>query len=334
VFADSGTANDTYAIGSTAGCTNPIEYVAVHDVSRARDVYGIVAPAIRVGGSTHVGASALVHTAYVDVSFQFATNPATAAAWTCADLAGVQAGVSQVPSSGDQVRTTQVYLEVCSVPSGPTPTRTNTPTVTRTPSRTPTSTAAPTGTVAPTRTPTHTPHPTGTATKTPLPTGTPTPTPSPVCTRLVPNGAGAFTQNQRFGCAANWQCAQSNDTDTSYVFATTGTPIDTYAIGSPGPHTEPITSVNVHDVSRTRDVFSRITPELRVGTNLFAGPSAIAHLSYADLSASWATNPATGMAWMWADISGLQPGVMQQPSSGDQARTTFVYIEVCYLPSP
>ncbi len=65
----------------------------------------------------------------------------------------------------------------------PTPTPTNTPTITPTPTRTPTPTNTPTTTPTPTITPTRTPTPTNTTT--PTPTNTPTNTPTPTLTPTV-----------------------------------------------------------------------------------------------------------------------------------------------------
>ena len=137
-------------------------------------------------------------TTYTDISTVYSTNPSTGVAWTWEQLSAVQAGVQQQTASGDEVRTTTVFVEVCWIP--PTPTFTNTPTITNTPNHhqhpdhdqhpdcdtdvhslfTPTLT--PTATMTGSPTPTPLPSATPTLTATASPTATVTPSPSPTAT--------------------------------------------------------------------------------------------------------------------------------------------------------
>ena len=235
-----------------------------------------------------------------------------------------------------------------------TPTRTATPTATQTRTVTSTPPPSPTPTVTPTYTSSPTPTITPTSTMTPVasptvpptlsPTATPTvmPTAPPVCTRLNPSGFGSVQgQNVAVGCSQSWQCAQTDDGDTSYVYspqtAGTGPRSDLYALEDITGHSEPIVSVAVHIVSRSANGLSgnSATPLLKVGSapTIFNGSALVPTAVYAEVTAAYATNPATGQAWNWTDINSLQAGVRHQVAGADEVRTTRVAVDVCWLPA-
>lgn len=230
-----------------------------------------------------------------------------------------------------------------------TPTRTVTPTASITPTATPTRTVTSTQppTLTSTTTPTFTKSPTATitpsATSTPTAPPTATPTPAPVCTRLSPNGFGSVqTQNAPSGCSQSWQCAQTDDGDTSYVFSTqtagTGPRSDLYALDDATGHAEPIVSVVARIVSRSTAglAANSATAQLKLGTasTIYNGSSVVPTTTYAEAVTSFATNPANGQPWTWADINNLQAGVRHQVASGDEVRTTRVAVDVCWQPAP
>src|ERR1019366_4761081 len=106
-------------------------------------------------------------------------------------------------------------------------------------------------------------------------------------------GPGAQTQNTPQGYSQNWQCAQSDDGDVSFVFAASNVlpDTDTYAITAP-QRTEPITTVTVHNRSKAANaVFARVTPVLRIGNTIYNGSTAIVLAAYTDVTPfSLATN--------------------------------------------
>jgi hypothetical protein len=217
----------------------------------------------------------------------------------------------------------------------PTVTLTQPPTATRT--ETPTFTRSPTPSITPTATPTVPP------TLTPTPSPTSPPTPPPVCTRLTPNGFGSVQgQNLTSGCSQSWQCEQTDDGDTSYVFspptAATGPRTDLYAVDDVAGRSEPIVSVIVRIVSRSTNGLggSNVAPLLKLGSapTIFNGSAAVPTTAYAETTASFPNNPATGQAWNWTDINSLQAGVRHQVASTDEVRTTRVAVDVCWLPAP
>ncbi len=225
-----------------------------------------------------------------------------------------------------------------------TPTRTLTqtlpPTLTRT--VTPTPTSSPTPTITPTATDTSTPTHTVPPTLTPTASATATPTTPPMCTRLAPSGWGsAQSQNMLAGCSENWQCAQTDDSDTSYVYSPqtggTGPRSDLYGLDDTTAQPEAIVSVVVRIVSRSLITSggSSATALLKVGSSptTYSGAELTTTTAYGAAVTTYTTNPVTGLAWSWADINGLQAGVRHQVGGGDEVRTTQVAVDVCWLPS-
>jgi hypothetical protein len=181
---------------------------------------------------------------------------------------------------------------------------------------------------------------TPTTTPTRTPTATVTNTPGTVCVTTTPSGPGSFqVQNQAVGCLENFQCVQTNDGDTSYVVSdstsATGPRIDVYALADVTGHSEPITAVIVHVVSRSVSgtAGSAVSTELKVDGTFepFNGPLVPVTTSYADVTTTYPLNPGTNLAWSWSDIAGLESGVQQQVAPGDQVRTTYVFAQVCFL---
>ena len=146
VFSSDGTLIDTYAITAPTPRMEAITSLSVHNRSRAQNVDGVVTPLLRIGNITYAGDPTSVSTAYTDIIFSAATNPSTNHAWQWTELANLQPGVRQQPSSSDRVQTTLVYIEVCWASDTPVSTPTLTMTFTQTGTATPTRTASPTNT--------------------------------------------------------------------------------------------------------------------------------------------------------------------------------------------
>ena len=76
---------------------------------------------------------------------------------------------------------------------------------------------------------------------------------------------------------------------------------------------------------------------LRIGSTNYYGTqySYATVIPYTTWSWSWATNPATGIAWRWTDIEALQFGIAAyNGNGGDTTRCTQVYLEVDFVPTP
>jgi hypothetical protein len=188
----SGSRTDLYALDDVEPRPEPIASVIVHIVSRTTVGLGASAatPQLKIGSLPIIyeGAPFAPPTTYTDSATTYSLNPATLAAWTWADINTVQAGVRHEVATGDELRTTAVYAQVCWL--APTSTPTTTSTVTPTGTSTATSTATPSFTPPPSPTVSFTATVSPTNTVTPSPPATPTRTPTPTA---VPNATTTST---------------------------------------------------------------------------------------------------------------------------------------------
>jgi hypothetical protein len=163
------------------------------------------------------------------------------------------------------------------------------------------------------------------------------------CTVIEPNAAaGPLPQNEPIGCDESWQCVASNDGDTSFVRSGTtisvGPRIDLYALADVTPRSEPIVRLRVGVVSRSVGGQSGVSasPQLSApGQALVSGMSAALTTSYATITSTFNQNPLTSLPWMWSDINALRAGVSHSVLAADEARTTHVFVEICWqTPTP
>jgi len=162
----------------------------------------------------------------------------------------------------------------------------------------------------------------------------------PNCVGLGPSGPGdGQPGNQRAGCEEHWQCARENDADASYVYSGVtpfGARIDLYNLDDVVPAPQPITKVVTHITSRATlaSPDSNSATQLKVGgfATLYIGATLKASPTYAHIARTYDLNPATNAPWQWSDINPLQIGVRHFVSSGDELRTTQVWVEVCWVP--
>lgn len=157
---------------------------------------------------------------------------------------------------------------------------------------------------------------------------------------LGPSGPGEGQPgNQRFGCDEHWQCTREDDGDASYVYSGVtpfGPRIDLYALDDAIPAPQPITKVVTHITSRgtLASEGSNSTAQLKIGgfSTLYGGATLPASPTYKHIARTYDANPATGAAWQWSEINPLQIGVRHFVLSGDEMRTTQVWVEVCWVP--
>jgi general secretion pathway protein G len=153
---------------------------------------------------------------------------------------------------------------------------------------------------------------------------------------LRPMGTGV-TALSRSGGSANWQCVDeaSADNGTTYVSRLGSYATDTYAIEDVPAGTCSITNVTVFARGHKTTLIwaGHLRTVLRIGTTNYQGSQKNVSNTWTTYSDSWATNPATGAAWTWADINNLQAGVsLESESIFFASECTQVYITVTYAP--
>jgi hypothetical protein len=125
-----GPRSDLYALDDVTAHSEPIVSVGVHIISRSTNgLGGSATPLLKLGSAPtiYTGSALLPTTAYTETTTTYPNNPATGQTWTWSDINVLQAGVRHQVASGDEVRTTQVSVDVCWLPAPGTPTPTVVP---------------------------------------------------------------------------------------------------------------------------------------------------------------------------------------------------------------
>ncbi|MBI5265600.1 MAG: prepilin-type N-terminal cleavage/methylation domain-containing protein [candidate division Zixibacteria bacterium] len=150
---------------------------------------------------------------------------------------------------------------------------------------------------------------------------------------LRPNGAGSISAiSGRTGCAANWQCVSeiTADNAVSQVYENNnGWVLDQYALTDPPASTCAIVSVTVHCRAMRDQTQGDIRPAVHTLGFDYYGTSTPLTTSWANYSYTWTTNPNTGGAWTWGEITALQAGAqIRGQATPFAARLTQVYVVV------
>ena len=155
---------------------------------------------------------------------------------------------------------------------------------------------------------------------------------------LRPNGAGDETNiaSQYPASTYHWDKVdeETADDDSTYVYSnSTSYQRDLYSLSNP-------TGSGAINFIKVRYRFKRysagtgyLTPAIKTGGTAYEGTGDTeAAGSYKDGSYQWTTNPQTGVAWTWDDLTNLQAGIKikESPGGGHQTRCTQVYVEVDY----
>jgi hypothetical protein len=151
---------------------------------------------------------------------------------------------------------------------------------------------------------------------------------------LRPNGDGTYTD--WFGSYTEWDEWPTRDLDATKVFAnaTTGNnKRETSTLQDHTTETWPIEKVRLNIVARNPIHTSneRLEPILVIGGNTYSWPSFIPSRNYRTYSFDWLTNPATGLPWTWSDVDTLEAGVrsVQRGSTWTgELRVTQLYVTV------
>lgn len=147
---------------------------------------------------------------------------------------------------------------------------------------------------------------------------------------LRPNGAGYETGLTRVGGSANWDAVSDQNDATFALQSISSYARDLYALPSPVVDYGPINSVTVY--IRAKETASDLCNgrvSYRQGTTTTDGDINDLTTSYTDIPLVLTTNPATGLAWQWADLATgqLQIGVSLKGVSGGAS----AYCAECWL---
>lgn len=156
---------------------------------------------------------------------------------------------------------------------------------------------------------------------------------------LTPMAAGDSTDLVLEGATTNWEAADSDDADISYVWRGANTyATDLYELDNV-ILTGTINSVTVYIKARAEDAPEQASAKtaIKIGTTEDYGTAETLTTSYATYSTTYTTNPGTTLAWAWEDIDDLQAGVSLQraksPPGDIRSRATQVWVVVDYTPA-
>lgn len=145
----------------------------------------------------------------------------------------------------------------------------------------------------------------------------------------------------QLGCSAcpnHWDCVDEAvaDDDGSYVRSTGSINKwfrDLYHLDDSAIGAGEITSITVYARARaSTPIGTALEINIKTGGVVAAGSQEGLLASYVTFSESWATSPATGLAWTWAEIDALQAGVnLRQAGTYAWSRCTQVYVNVNYI---
>ena len=155
---------------------------------------------------------------------------------------------------------------------------------------------------------------------------------------LRPNAAGQYADwsTEYPAGTAHWDCCNDNppDGDSSYVETSLASwRREAYNLQD-HVGTGTINWIRIYARARlSSSGLNNIRTLIRTyGTNYESGDIPLS-TSYQTVSAQYATNPSTGLAWTWTEIDALQAGASAQRVGSVNVRMTAVWVEVDYTSS-
>jgi hypothetical protein len=152
---------------------------------------------------------------------------------------------------------------------------------------------------------------------------------------LRPSAAGDKTENLKFGGATNWECVKEviPDENTTYVYLS-GLEIytDLYKIPPSSYNIGTINSVIITIRSWMYGASALSRTHIKTEGTEYDGVNNHED-TYTNFTTTYTTNPFTGVAWTWAEITDLQIGVKHFASATSTVRTTQVFCTVNFTPT-
>jgi len=151
---------------------------------------------------------------------------------------------------------------------------------------------------------------------------------------LRPVDIGLLTELTTDGCAANWQCvdeASSDDDGTRVVRASNSYGTDLYEIEDPSGTPGTIDNVIVYATARKSHAQGDIRLTVSYDGFLYTGAEQSLNQIYTTYSYAWSTNPNTGLAWTWPEVTDIEAGAMiKGQNAGKPAYMTQLWVTIAY----
>ncbi len=150
---------------------------------------------------------------------------------------------------------------------------------------------------------------------------------------ITPNAQGNYATWSNTGCGSGsneWQCVDENPVNTSdYLYTSTASKAESFAFSDmSSPAT--IDSVTLYYYAKYYNSGKyKMTPLIRASSTDYLGSVMSLGSSYATLSQTYTTNPATGSAWTVSEVNSLEAG-MKSYSANAGAYVAQVYAVVSY----
>lgn len=138
--------------------------------------------------------------------------------------------------------------------------------------------------------------------------------PTPQSEIIRPDGVGLIAALTPSSCVFNWECvdeAIADEASTYVIGSGNNWTSDSYSMQNPAASSGIIDSVLVFMRCTGPGGGLKARTLLRTGGTNFTGAqeNLVAVTVFTDFSTTYANNPATGLAWTWAEITGLEIGV-------------------------
>ncbi len=151
---------------------------------------------------------------------------------------------------------------------------------------------------------------------------------------LSPDAAGDKAELNPYPYGSNYLCVQSDDGDSSYVSSNNDNAymVDLYNLDDPSL-SGTINGITVVMVVRSTNHAYQASAYtvIKTGGTEYNGAAQTVTKYYQSYSTTYATNPATGLAWTWADLNSLQAGVaLRRAGNYRFTKCTKLYVTVDY----